>query len=111
MTRQSQDNILGGGIYTLKEGEYVNTERNGNRQVRLSWTEGGFLGAFKDNPTVSSSKSVSVDFTYRAPDYEGEFDNGGYANLGAAFNPTANWVVGGEKVVVNKNAKPSWWPF
>ncbi|WP_297451814.1 hypothetical protein [uncultured Corynebacterium sp.] len=111
VTRQSQDNVLGGGIYTLKEGEYEDTERNGNRQVRLSWKEGGFLGYFQDNPTVNNSKSVAVDFTYKAPDYEGEFDNGGYAYVGSVLNPNENWVVGGEKVVVKKAAKPSWWPF
>lgn len=111
VTRQSQDNLLGSGIYTLKEGEFVNTEHNGNRQVRVTWKEGGFLGAFQDNPSVSAAKSVAVDFTYKAPDYEGEFDNGGYARVGAVINPAENWVVGGEKVVVTKSTKPAWWPF
>lgn len=39
---------------------------NGNQKVRISWTEGGFLGLFEDNPTVTKSKSIVVDFTYRA---------------------------------------------
>ena len=29
--------------------------------------QGGFLGLFEDNPTVTKSKSIVVDFTYRAP--------------------------------------------
>lgn len=111
VTRQSQDNLLGGGIYTLKPGEYTDTEKNGNRQVRLSWNEGGFLGLFKDNPTVSKTKSVSVDFTYKAPDYEGEFDHGAAATVGALINPSDFKLTGGEKIKVSKSSKPSWWPF
>lgn len=110
VTRQSSDNIFGKGIYTLKEDEYTNNVNDrGNREVRLNWTEGGFLGLFKDNPTVSTSKSVAVDFTYKAPAREAEYDHGGIAYLGAVINPSGYWPTGGQAIKVSKSA--SWWPF
>lgn len=105
VTRQSNSNLFGKGIYTLKPGEYVTTERNGYTETRLSWTEGGILGAFQDNPTVSKTQSVAVDFTYEAPDYDDSFDHGPYAKLGAVWNPEGNWITGGEKVTVEKSAQ------
>nr|WP_205570565.1 hypothetical protein [Corynebacterium lactis] len=112
VTRQSKDNLFGNGIYTLKQDEYTDQINDrGNREVRLQWTEGGFLGLFKDNPAVNTAKSIAVDFTYKAPSYEAEFDHGGLARIGAVIDPKGEWPTGGEKIKVTKSAKPSWWLF
>lgn len=105
VTRQSSDKLFGAGIYTLKPGEYVSTENNGYTETRLSWREDVFLGVFKDDPTVSNTKSIAVDFTYEAPDYEGEFNHGPFASVGAVFGPEKSWITGGQKVTVEKSAQ------
>lgn len=67
VTRMKQ-NALGEALHVVPaEDRTVVPVENGLQEVRLSWTEGGFLGLFEDNPTVSKSNSVVVDFTYRAP--------------------------------------------
>ena len=63
-----KENALGEALHVVPASDRtVVPVGNGMQEVRLSWTEGGFLGLFEDNPTVSPSKSVVVDFTYRAP--------------------------------------------
>ena len=67
VTRMKQ-NAPGEALHVVPaEDRTVVPVENGLQEVRLSWTEGGFLGLFEDNPTVSKSNSVVVDFTYRAP--------------------------------------------
>ena len=85
-----KENALGEALHVVPSEDYtVVPVANGMREVRLSWTDGGFLGLFEDNPTVSKSKSVVVDFTYRAPKELGQYQHGGYVRIGAPFDPTS----------------------
>ena len=72
-----KENALGEALHVVPaEDRTVVPVGNGMQEVRLSWTEGGVLGLFQDNPTVSKSKSIVVDFTYRAPKELGQYQHG-----------------------------------
>ncbi|MDK8767812.1 hypothetical protein ACLB3A_10785 [Corynebacterium freneyi] len=102
-----KENALGEAIYNVPAGEYtVVPVDNGMQEVHISWKEGGFLGAFQDNPTVSPSKSVVVDFTYRAPKELGQYQHGGYFHMGAVINPTFRTETGGTPITV-ENSLPA----
>lgn len=106
VTRMKQ-NALGEALHVVPaEDRTVVPVENGLQEVRLSWTEGGFLGLFEDNPTVSKSNSVVVDFTYRAPQELGQYQHGGFLRVGSLFDPTVREVSGGTPITV-ENSLPA----
>ncbi|PMC62378.1 hypothetical protein CJ204_05830 [Corynebacterium xerosis] len=106
VTRMKQ-NALGEALHVVPaEDRTVVPVENGLQEVRLSWTEGGFLGLFEDNPTVSKSNSVVVDFTYRAPQELGQYQHGGFLRVGSLFGPTVREVSGGTPITV-ENSLPA----
>lgn len=102
-----KENALGEALHAVPaEDRTVVPVENGLQEVRLSWTEGGFLGLFEDNPTVSKSKSIVVDFTYRAPQELGQYQHGGFVRIGSLVGPTARKVSGGTPITV-ENSLPA----
>ena len=102
-----KQNALGEALHVVPaEDRTVVPVENGLQEVRLSWTEGGFLGLFEDNPTVSKSKSIVVDFTYRAPQELGQYQHGGFVRIGSLVGPTARKVSGGTPITV-ENSLPA----
>ena len=102
-----KENALGEALHAVPaEDRTVVPVENGLQEVRLSWTEGGFLGMFEDNPTVSKSKSIVVDFTYRAPQELGQYQHGGFVRIGSLLGPTARKVSGGTPITV-ENSLPA----
>ena len=102
-----KENTLGEALHVVPSEDYtVVPVANGMQEIRLSWTEGGFLGLFKDNPTVSKSKSVVVDFTYRAPKELGRYQHGGYVRIGSLIDPEVRKETGGTPITV-ENSLPA----
>lgn len=102
-----KENALGEALHVVPASDRtVVPVGNGMQEVRLSWTEGGFLGLFEDNPTVSPSKSVVVDFTYRAPKELGQYQHGGYVRMGSLVGPTFRKENGGTPITV-ENSLPA----
>ncbi|MFC3849392.1 hypothetical protein ACFORJ_04340 [Corynebacterium hansenii] len=101
-----KENALGEALHVVPANDYTNVPvANGMREVRLSWTEGGFLGLFADNPTVSTSKSVVVDFTYRAPRDLGQYQHGAFFRMGSAIAPEFRTETGGTPITVENSPK------
>lgn len=99
-----KENALGEALHVVPASDRtVVPVGNGMQEVRLSWTEGGFLGLFEDNPTVSPSKSVVVDFTYRAPKELGQYQHGGYVRMGSLVGPTFRKENGGTPITVESS--------
>ena len=106
VTRMKQ-NALGEALHVVPaEDRTVVPVENGLQEVRLSWTEGGFLGLFEDNPTVSKSNSVVVDFTYRAPQELGQYQHGGFVRIGSLIGPEFRKETGGTPITV-ENSLPA----
>lgn len=106
VTRMKQ-NALGEALHVVPaEDRTVVPVENGLQEVRLSWTEGGFLGLFEDNPTVSKSNSVVVDFTYRAPQELGRYQHRGFVRIGSLTRPEFRKETGGTPITV-ENSLPA----
>ena len=102
-----KENALGEALHVVPaEDRTVVPVGNGMQEVRLSWTEGGFLGLFQDNPTVSKSKSIVVDFTYRAPKELGQYQHGGFVRIGSLIGPEFRKETGGTPITV-ENSLPA----
>lgn len=99
-----ENGLLGGSIKQLDQSQYGVTTNDGVKQVNVGLKEGLL---FKDHSKVSTTKSLVVDFTWKAGSEEGTFATGGGAKVGAAIN---NYKVfdNGPKITVKKGAsKPS----
>ena len=102
-----KENALGEALHVVPaKDRTVVPAGNGMQEVRLSWTEGGFLGLFEDNPTVSKSKSIVVDFTYRAPKDLGQYQHGGFVRIGSLIVPEFRNETGGTPITV-ENSLPA----
>lgn len=102
-----RENALGEALHVVPvQDRTVVPVANGMQEVRLSWTEGGFLGLFADNPEVSTSKSVVVDFTYRAPSELGQYQHGAYFRMGSLISPEFRKETGGTPITV-ENSVPA----
>lgn len=103
-----KENALGEALHVVPaEDRTVVPVGNGMQEVRLSWTEGGVLGLlFQDNPTVSKSKSIVVDFTYRAPKELGQYQHGGFVRIGSLRRPEFRKETGGTPITV-ENSLPA----
>lgn len=100
-----KENALGEALHIVPAEDYtVAPAANGMQEVRISWTEGGFLGLFQDNPDVSTTKSIMVDFTYRAPKDHGRYQHGGYFRMGSAIAPEFRTDTGGTPITVDNSA-------
>lgn len=101
------DGILGGtSVNVAKEGGYSTREENNQQVVSIIWKEGGFMGLFESQPMLSPTQSLSVDFTYRAPEREGAFSYGAGLKVGSAINPDKNFTSK-NKIIVEKGASGS----
>ncbi|WP_298087537.1 hypothetical protein [uncultured Corynebacterium sp.] len=102
-----RENTFGEALHVVPAEDYtVVPVGNGNQKVRISWTEGGFLGMFEDNPTVTKSKSIVVDFTYRAPRELGQYQHGGFVRIGSLISPEFRKETGGTPITV-ENSLPA----
>ncbi|MFD5869099.1 hypothetical protein ACFWGD_10895 [Corynebacterium sp. NPDC060344] len=102
-----KENALGEALHVVPAEDRTTVPvGNGMQEIRLSWTEGGFLGLFADNPTVSKSKSIVVDFTYRAPKELGQYQHGGFVRIGSLIGPEFRSVNGGTPITV-ENSLPA----
>lgn len=87
-----KENALGEAAHVLSEEEYEVIDRGADlREVKVAWSEDGFLGLYQDNPRIQKDQTVVVDFVYRAPFEAGTYDHGGVlkASTVADFLPTA----------------------
>ena len=93
-----RDNALGEAAHILSEEEYEVIERgdDGLREVKVTWTEDGFLGLYQDNPRIQNGESIVVDFVYRAPMEPGDYEHGGATRVSTLAN-LAPKNVGGDK--------------
>ncbi|WOH94784.1 hypothetical protein [Corynebacterium urealyticum] len=99
-----EDGLLGGSVKQLDQSQYGVTTNDGVKQVNVGLKEGLLI---KGDSTVSTHKSLVVDFTWKAGSKEGTFATGGGAKVGAVVN---NYKVfdNGPKITVKKGAsKPS----
>ena len=83
-----RDNALGEAAHILSEEEYEVIERgdDGLREVKVTWTEDGFLGLYQDNPRIQNGESIVVDFVYRAPMEPGDYEHGGVTRVSTLAN-------------------------
>ncbi len=83
-----RDNALGEAAHILSEEEYEVIERgdDGLREVKVTWTEDGFLGLYQDNPRIQNGESIVVDFVYRAPMEPGDYEHGGATRVSTLAN-------------------------
>ena len=96
--------LLVGGVKELDQSQYGVTTDKGVKQVNVGLKEGLI---FQGDSTVSTHKSLVVDFTWKAGSEEGTFATGGGAKVGAAFNNYKTFD-NGPKITVKKGAsKPS----
>ena len=93
-----RDNALGEAAHILSEEEYEVIERgdDGLREVKVTWTEDGFLGLYQDNPRIQNGESIVVDFVYRAPMEPGDYEHGGVMRASSLLNAFPR-TVGGDK--------------
>ena len=93
-----RDNALGEAAHILSEEEYEVIERgdDGLREVKVTWTEDGFLGLYQDNPRIQNGESIVVDFVYRAPMEPGDYEHGGVTRVSTLLNAVPR-TVGGDK--------------
>lgn len=87
-----KSNALGEAAHILSEEEYEVIDRGADlREVKVAWSEEGFLGLYQDNPRIQKDQTVVVDFVYRAPFEAGTYDHGGVlkASTVAGIWPTA----------------------
>src|SRR5699024_10001590 len=102
-----KENAFGEALHVVPAEDYtVVPVGNGNQKVRISWTEGGILGMFEDNPTVTKSKSIVVDFTYRDPRELGQYPTGGFDRIGSLIGPECRKETGGTPITV-ENSLPA----
>lgn len=97
-----KDGLLGSNVATLKQNEYAVNTSNGRQEVRVSWADGLI---FKTKPTVTESAPLIVDFTWKAPQKEGTYNNGAGIRVGSVVN---NFKVfdNAEPIVVQKGVAP-----
>ena len=87
-----KSNALGEAAHILSEEEYEVIDRGADlREVKVAWSEEGFLGLYQDNPRIQKDQTIVVDFVYRAPFEAGTYDHGGVlkASTVAGIWPTA----------------------
>ncbi|MFD5869095.1 hypothetical protein ACFWGD_10875 [Corynebacterium sp. NPDC060344] len=98
-----KENALGEAAHVLGEEEYSVAERDGLREVKVAWSEDGFLGLYQDNPRIQKGESVVVDFVYRAPMEAGDYEHGGVMGVSTVANlapKTAGGDMGGVPIKV-----------
>lgn len=83
-----KQNALGEAAHVLSEEEYevIEREADGQREVKVSWNEDGFLGLYQDNPRIRAGESIVVDFVYRAPMTPGDYEHGGTMRVSSVAN-------------------------
>lgn len=96
-----ETSLLGIAPKVLNQGEYTTTTKDGRTEAHVSLKEGLI---FKTAVKVSSSKSLIVDFTWTAPQQEGEYKYSAGATVGSWLTSRGDYPEAGTIKVV-KGAK------